>query len=134
MGKGFRNIPNSVKEEYLEWLLTPAPERDPATKQDMAEHLGVAVSTLWHWEKEPEFQSELRMLKTKWGVRFHGDILTRLMDIVANGTDTAAIQAAKVLLPHLDTGPQALNEEDLDLEELRAIRDVLKEKGYVTNE
>jgi hypothetical protein len=134
MSKGFRNIERSVKEEYLDWLMTPPVERDPSTKTEMAEQLGVAISTMWRWEQEPEFQEELRLLKTKWGVRFHGEILGRLMDIVQNGTDTSAIQASKVLLPHLDTGPRAVAESDILPEELKAIRDALMENGYVVAE
>ena len=125
-----RNIPDATREAYLEWLMTPPPERDPATKTEMADRLNVAISTLWRWEQEPEFQEELRMLKTKWGVRFHGDILARLMDIVQNGTDTAAIQASKVLLPHLDTGPRTAKEEDLVQEQIDAITEALKKANY----
>jgi hypothetical protein len=134
MSKGFRNIEKNVKEEYLDWLMTPPVERDPSTKTEVAETLGVAISTLWRWEQEPEFQEELRLLKTKWGVRFHGEILARLMDIVTNGTDTSAIQASKVLLPHLDTGPRAIAENDILPEELAAIRDALMTNGYVVAE
>jgi DNA-binding XRE family transcriptional regulator len=134
MGKGNRTIPDEVKQAYLEWLLTPPGEREPATKAEMAEHLNVAVSTLWRWEKEPEFQEELRHLKTKWGVAFHADILGRLIKIIAEGTDTAAIQAAKVLLPHIDTGPRVSKEDDINYEELLAIKQALTAQGYAVTE
>ena len=130
MGKGNRVIDGSVKAEYLEWLLTPPAERDPSTKTEMSERLGVAISTLWRWEQEPDFQEEMRQLKTKWGVRFHGDILARLMDIVTNGTDTSAIQASKVLLPHIDTGPRAVSEGDITNEQVELIRKKLDEADY----
>ena len=130
MGKGYRNIDQSVKDEYLEWLMAPPSEREPATKDAMAAHLGVAVSTLYSWENTPEFQEALRQLKSRWGVKFHGEILGRLMNIVASGTDTAAIQAAKVLLPHIDTGPREVKEDDLTAEHLKAIKVALEEAGY----
>lgn len=133
MSKGYRNIDDSVREEYLEWLMTPPGEREPATKQDVAAMLGVAVSTLWRWEKEPDFQEELRQLKAKWGVRFHGEILGRLMKIVQEGADSSAIQASKVLLAHIDvSGGAESSEDDLGLEELKAIRSALNADGYVT--
>jgi hypothetical protein len=134
MSKGYRNIDRSVKEDYLEWLMTPPAEREPSTKTEVAEQLGVAISTLWRWEQEPEFQEELRSLRAKWGIRFHADILARLMTIVQEGTDTAAIQASKVLLPHIDTGPKPVSEEDISDEELRAIARALNEQGYATRE
>lgn len=118
------------KQAYLEWLLTPPGEREPATKAAMAEQLGVVVSTMWKWEETPEFQEELRKLKGKWGVRFQGEILGRLMRIVAEGSDTAAIQAAKVLLPHLDTGARELKEEEVTSEQVQAIRKALEDSGY----
>lgn len=132
MAKGNRNIPDTVKKDYLEWLMTPPAERDPSTKTEVAELLGVAISTLWRWEQEPDFQEELRLLRAKWGIRFHADILARLMKIVAEGTDTAAIQASKVLLPHIDTGPKPVSEEDISDEELRAIAKALNSQGYAT--
>lgn len=134
MPKGNRHIDNQVKKDYLEWLMTPPTEREPATKTEVAEQLGVAISTLWRWEQEPEFQEELRQLRAKWGIRFHADILGRLMKIVAEGTDTSAIQASKVLLPHIDAGPKPDTEDDLLPEELRAIKEALESQGYVTKQ
>jgi len=130
MGKGYRTIDDSTKEAYLDWLMAPPAERDPSTKLEMAEVLGVAVSTLYLWENSPLFQEQLRLLKSRWGIKFHGEILGRLMDVVANGTDTAAIQAAKVLLPHIDTGPREVKEDDLTEAHLVAIKAALKAEGY----
>ncbi len=130
MSSGRRNIDKSVKEDYLNWLMSPPSEREPSTKLEMAEHLGVVTSTLYAWEATTEFQDELRTLKIKWGVKFHGEILGRLMQIVSTGTDTAATAAAKVLLPHIDTGPREVKEDDLTEEHLTAIRAALQEEGY----
>ena len=130
MGKGFRNINDSVKEAYLEWLMAPPAERDPPSKEEVAEQLGVARSTLYSWENTTQFQEQLRLLKTRWGVKFHGEILGRLMDVVVNGTDTSAIAAAKVLLPHIDTGPREVKEDDLTNENIQAIKEALQDKGY----
>jgi len=130
MPKGFRTITEETKNAYLEWLMAPPVERDPPTKELMAVKLGVARSTLYLWENTPQFQEQLRMLKTKWGIKFHGEILGRLMDIISNGTDTAAIQASKVLLPHIDTGPREVKEDDLTEAHLVAIKKALKDEGY----
>ncbi len=134
MSSGRRNIDPSVKEEYLNWLMSPPSEREPKLKLEMAEKLGVAPSTLYAWESTTEFQDELRTLKIKWGVKFHGEILGRLMQIVTTGTDTAATAAAKVLLPHIDTGPREVKEDDLTEAHLIAIKKALADEGYeVTN-
>lgn len=130
MGKGFRTIDDSTKEAYLDWLMAPPAERDPPTKEEIATQLGVARSTLYSWEDTPQFQEQLRLLKTRWGVKFHGEILGRLMDVITNGTDTSAIQAAKVLLPHIDTGPSEVKEDDLTEEHLEAIKEALADSGY----
>jgi hypothetical protein len=45
--------------DYLEWLLTPAAERQPATKTALAEAMGVSLQTLRNYTKEPVFQREL---------------------------------------------------------------------------
>ncbi len=130
MVKGRRNIEPGIKEKYLDWLMAPPSEREPATKLLMAELLGVVPSTLYLWEATKEFQEELRQLKVKWGVKFHGEILGRLMQIVTNGTDTASIAAAKVLLPHIDTGPREMTEDDVTEKHLVAIKKALAADGY----
>jgi hypothetical protein len=44
--------------QYLEWLVTPSPERIPRTQSEMAKTLGVDPTTLRRWEKKPYFQLE----------------------------------------------------------------------------
>ena len=44
--------------QYLEWLVTPSPERIPRTQSEMAKTLGVDPTTLRRWEKKPHFQLE----------------------------------------------------------------------------
>lgn len=46
------------QEQYLNWLLVPAPYRQPKTEEAMAELLGVNDSTLRRWKKKPAFASE----------------------------------------------------------------------------
>jgi hypothetical protein len=79
-----------VRREYLNWLMTPGSEREPGTKSDFATFYGVSRSTLYDWENSEDFQNQLRTLKSKWGVRWHGDILNRLMQIVIDGTDASS--------------------------------------------
>lgn len=134
MGKGNRIIPDETKLEYLNWLLTPPGEREPSTKEAMAAQLGVHRGTLNNWEDSDEFMTQMRQLKSRWGARWHGDILGRLMSIVQGGSDAAAIQAAKVLLPHLDIRSEEKDEEEITTEMTAAIKKALNEQGYKTVE
>lgn len=49
---------NDRQQEYLEWLCTAPQERIPASKNKMAEHLGVDVKTLRRWEKKEVFRRQ----------------------------------------------------------------------------
>lgn len=46
------------QQQYLDWLCTAPSERNPASKQGFADHLGVDVSTLRRWEKKDVFAKE----------------------------------------------------------------------------
>lgn len=50
------NILDSRQEEYLAWLCTAPSERDPASKEAYATHIGVNVTTLRRWEKKEVFR------------------------------------------------------------------------------
>ena len=126
-----RYIAPEVKAEYLEWLMTPPGERDPATKQAMAEHLGVADKTLYTWEKEPHFQEKLRTLKLEWGSRWYPDILSRLHDVVMNGPPAQSVAAAKVLLSHIDIKDITKDDvPEMEKELLHKMKAILKELDY----
>jgi hypothetical protein len=54
------NITTLTQEQqrYLDWLCTAPAERQPSLKKDMADALGVDVTTLRRWEKKPFFKDE----------------------------------------------------------------------------
>jgi hypothetical protein len=54
------NITTLTQEQqrYLDWLCTAPAERQPSLKKDMADALGVDVTTLRRWEKKPFFKEE----------------------------------------------------------------------------
>lgn len=49
---------DSRQLQYLEWLVTPSPERVPRTQAEMARQLQVDPTTLRRWEKKPTFKKE----------------------------------------------------------------------------
>ena len=126
-----RYIAPEVKTEYLEWLMTPPGERDPATKEGMAEHLGISTHTLYNWEKEPLFQEKLRTLRLEWGSRWYPDILNRLMDVVMNGPPAQSVQAAKTLLAHIDLKEEKQSDlPEMEKHLLEKMTAILKELDY----
>ena len=121
-----------IRAQYLEWIMTPPAEREPQYKKDIAKKLGVNRSTLYKWENETDFQEQLRELKTKWGLRWHGEILGRLMKIVTEGADSQSIQAAKILLQHWDLSPIDVESKDMSPKKVMELAEWLNEKGYST--
>jgi hypothetical protein len=49
---------HAKQQQYLDWLCTAPSERNPATKQGFADHVGVDVTTLRRWEKKDVFAKE----------------------------------------------------------------------------
>ena len=125
-----RYIDPSCKLEYLEWIMTPPGQREPTTKEAMAEHLGVTARTLYNWESESVFQEKLRGLKLEWGSRWYPDILNKLMDTVMNGPPAQSNGAAKILLNHIDIGDQKKDQIEFSNEMIEGITKALKKEGF----
>lgn len=52
------SILDPKQEQYLNWLLVPAPYREPRSEEAMAKVLEVNDSTLRRWKKKPAFAAE----------------------------------------------------------------------------
>lgn len=48
------------QEAYIDWVLTPEAEREPSTKRELAEFLGVTTQTLRNYAKSRFVQQELQ--------------------------------------------------------------------------
>lgn len=46
------------QEKYLNWLLVPAPNRNPRTQEQYAKQEGVDPATVRRWQKKPLFKEE----------------------------------------------------------------------------
>lgn len=131
MSQGRRWVDPKLKTEYLEWLLTVPGERQPSTKTDMADHLGVSMRTLYNWEGEPEFQAKMRSVKLEWGSRWYPEILQELMKVVADGPPAQKVQAAKVLLQHIDIKEDdKADSPEFEAELMKRMKVIAKELGY----
>jgi hypothetical protein len=124
-----RWIDPALKLEYLEWIMTPPGQREPTTKEAMADHLGVTARTLYNWESESAFQEKLRGLKLEWGSRWYPDILNKLFDQVMNGPPAQSNGAAKILLAHIDVGDAKKDQIEFTNDMIEAISAALKAEG-----
>jgi len=116
------------QEKYLNWLIVPAPMRQPSTQEAYAKQEGVDSATLRRWQKKPYFKQEWQ--KRVEDLQGSPERTQKLMDTIyqrALGGDNKAaqlyLQATNKLAPQQVniTHTQSLNEiSDKDLEELIA--------------
>lgn len=112
-----------IAEQYVAWLLTPPAYRDPKTKKEFAQQMGVNVRSLYNWEKGEWFKNRIRSEKGDLSVTWLGDILGRLKEIVDSGPPKDAVAASRVLLSYLEV-PEASEGVDED-----SVRKILKAAG-----
>ena len=125
-----RAINPEIKRQYLEWIMVPPGLREPKTKKELAELLGVSDRSFYNWEASEEFQAELRSIKLKMGARWYADLLGGLYDLAVNGPAPQRVAATKLLLDHLDVSPNEETKEDLAEDVKLAIKKALEEDGW----
>jgi hypothetical protein len=87
---------------YIEWLMTPVVDRDPPSKQKLADALGVTTQTLRNYEKDPFLQRRLRdEVRAVARVDKIPEILNRLYE-QATDPQRPSTQAAKVYLDYVE--------------------------------
>lgn len=86
-------------EAYAEWVMTPAPLREPASKQKYADSVGLHVNTLRNYDRDPAFQE---MVKDRSRVLLKAERLPAILDsLFEQATDrenSRSVSAAKLLL------------------------------------
>lgn len=100
---------------YVEWLLTPRGERQPSTKKELAEKLGVTPTTLRNYQKDRWLQAEMAK-KARGEARIDRlpDVLSSLYDQAVDRENPRSVQAAKAYLKWLEETEAARVEEDLE--------------------
>lgn len=86
------------KQRYLEWLCTPPKEREPRTKQLLAEELGyVNPRVLQLWDNDADFLKEWEKmyLKTIGNPGRKQQIMDTLFRTATDGDDPKHVAAAK---------------------------------------
>jgi len=112
-------------EKYLEWLVTPAANREPKTQAEFARMLGVDTTTLRRWEKKDWFKSEWdrRVSEIQGSPERTQKLLDALYLKALEGDNKAAqlyLQATNRLLPP-QTVINTSKASDLSDEELDAL-------------
>lgn len=117
-----------AQNEYLDWLCTAPSERQPMSKQKMAEHLSVDVKTLRRWEKKPVFRDiwENRIQAIQGSPERTQRVLDTLYERALDGDTKSAqlyLQATNRMSPptiELKSDKKAAELSDAELDELIA--------------
>lgn len=113
-------------EIYVAWLLTPAQEREPKTKAELAELLNVTTQTLRNYEKEPSFQRQMsEEARNAFRVAGLPEVIQHLSSIATGNqgkygekaSPSAAVSAGKTLLDWLEK-TRDIREDNVDLGDL----------------
>lgn len=116
------------QEKYLNWLLVPAPMREPKTQEAYGQREGIDTTTLRRWQKKPHFKSEWqkRVEELQGSPERTQKLLDTIYQRALGGDNKAAqlyLQATNRLAPTQVnvTHTQSLAEiSDSDLEDLIA--------------
>lgn len=114
---------------YVEWIVTPKAERDPSTKQELAEELGVTTVTLRNYARDPRVQREIQK-RQKGLIRVEraNDVLDSLYRQAVDVDNPRSVTAAKTLLEWMDRTLDVVEELELETmsnEELARLVDEL---------
>lgn len=113
-------------EVFAEWLLTPESEREPSTRNELAELLEVTTQTLRNYEKEPFVVNTLQSRRRGAFKVAKVDNVIEALYRRAIDPDSGAsgVTAAKTLLDWADKQTAELNAEalrDMSDEEMKAM-------------
>ena len=120
------SILDPKQEQYLNWLVVPAPYREPRTEEAMAELLGVNDSTLRRWKKKPAFAAEWkkRVEELQGSPERTQKLMDNLYDRALNGDNKAAqlyLQATGRMAPTQVNVEHSTKVSDISDEELDAL-------------
>jgi hypothetical protein len=103
------------QEAYVEWVLTPASERDISTKTAFAEFLDVSTRTLRNYAADPWVQNEIiERGRALMRVERAQDVLDALYRRATDPSDKSAVSAARVWLDWAATVTEIINEKDVE--------------------
>lgn len=112
--RGYEDIPitDFRKQRFLDWLCTPAAEREPSTMEELAGELSLTRRTLSNWKKDDEFLKhwEQRHRATIGNPDRINEVLNTLYRTATDPDDPKHVSAAKEFLSHVEgTRPQRVD-------------------------
>lgn len=126
-----KGINPEIKEQYLDWLKVPPGLREPRTKKDIAEQLGVTHRTLLNWEQSDEFKAELLKFRKGLAANMYADLIGAAYEIAMEGPVQQRVSAIKLLLDHMEFQDEDKEKKNVLPEETAAaIEEILKAKGF----
>lgn len=94
----------------MEWLLTPPREREPATKQEFADLVGVTTQTLRNDEKEPFVINQLQTRRKRvFQVSKLDDVIATLVTQATDAENPRSVAASKLLLDWMEKQTGEMN-------------------------
>lgn len=102
------------QDAYIEWLVAPREAREPKTKTEVAEWLGVTPKTLRNWEKDTRVM-RLVSQRTKNNAKIQNasSILEALYKTATDTESSRQVAAAKVYLDYVEEKVEEISAEDL---------------------
>jgi hypothetical protein len=99
--------------EYAAWIATPKKLRVPRTQEELATKLNVSDRTLTRWQTTALWEEVDRII----GENIHtalSEIIAAQIDIATDTDNPRAVNAAKLLIEHMDRTRPKTTEEKLD--------------------
>lgn len=101
---------------YVEWLVTPAAFRQPRTKGELGNLLGVSTETLRRYEQDPWLKAEyLRRSRAAFTVSRAADVIDTLYQRATDPHDPQGVTAAKTLMQFFEASDKREGAEQVDL-------------------
>ena len=117
-------------EMYAEWLATPADAREPSTKKEAGERLGISYETLKDYERDPRFQTMYRdRIAAEFKVAKLGDVIHSLGVQAVDPMHPRSVQAARLLLDWMDLHAEVDKDDSLRNANLEEIREELAKRA-----
>lgn len=116
--RGGKLIMPALQSEFLDWLLTPVPEREQKTQKDWAEAHGVAATTVQEWKKDRRFRREWEERADAKNIGV--DRIQNVIDTLYEAACRGDVNAAKLYMQHVEKlrPPQQVVERDSDVADM----------------
>ena len=64
--------------EFVRWIATPEPLRDPSTQKEFGERYRVAHGTIANWKQDPNFWEDVQRVVDDWSREKHTNVVASI--------------------------------------------------------